>query len=355
MTVTDNTAILGVSVPIADIEKELRLLWEVDEARSNASLINFAVYSEKSGSLAENSDIVREITQEHACRAILIGMDRYLEESPIKTWITVHCHLAHGQKSVCCEQIAFHLTSHSKGRFRNIIFAHLQSDLPLVFWWQGELSRIFSEGLYRRIDRLVMNSSDWSDVKAGFETVRKAMSEVNLVVQDLAWTRIFHYRLAVASLYDDPIVEASLSATKRIRVEAHRNHKNSALQMVAWFTELSGWKRTQDLIAESNAEHTSYRFLKSNGELVDVELTYKEEGVPLAKFEVISDSVRVIISRGEGDKLLRHQLICGSHELDVDGPADSDECFELVGNQLSRGGKNSLFRRVLPHFLDLLD
>jgi len=162
MTVPHNTAILGVEVPIAEIEKELRQLWEVDSARTNASLMNLAVYSEKEGALGANSDIVRELTREHACRALLVGLDRSMEERSIRAWITAHCHLAHGQKSVCCEQIAFHLTGVSRGRFRNTVFAHLQSDLPLVFWWQGDLSPVFSEGLYRRIDRLIIDSSEWT-------------------------------------------------------------------------------------------------------------------------------------------------------------------------------------------------
>ena len=41
MTAPDNTAILGIPVSIENIEKELRQLWEVDDARTNASLMNF--------------------------------------------------------------------------------------------------------------------------------------------------------------------------------------------------------------------------------------------------------------------------------------------------------------------------
>jgi len=51
MTVLANTTALGTPVEIQDIEKELRQLWEKDEARTNASLMNFAVYSEQEGSL----------------------------------------------------------------------------------------------------------------------------------------------------------------------------------------------------------------------------------------------------------------------------------------------------------------
>ena len=144
----DYAMALGKEVAIADVDKELRLLWEEDKASTNASLINLAVYSEQKGAIIKNSEHVQIITREHACRAILIGIDRNNPDASIRAWITAHCHLSHGRKSVCCEQIAFQLTGKSTGRLRNTVFSHLNSDLPLVFWWQGELSSLFSERLY---------------------------------------------------------------------------------------------------------------------------------------------------------------------------------------------------------------
>ena len=38
---------LGIEVPVATIDRELRKLWEQDEARTNASLMNLVVFSEK--------------------------------------------------------------------------------------------------------------------------------------------------------------------------------------------------------------------------------------------------------------------------------------------------------------------
>ncbi|MFN7343291.1 MAG: glucose-6-phosphate dehydrogenase assembly protein OpcA, partial [bacterium] len=112
------------------------------------------VYSEKSGSLLENSRIINELTRDNACRAILVEIDRN-EAASLRAWITAHCHLSHGQKSVCCEQISFRLTGRVTGRFRNTVFSHLNSDLPLVFWWQGELSDVFTERLASVMDRLI--------------------------------------------------------------------------------------------------------------------------------------------------------------------------------------------------------
>jgi len=225
MTVLANTTALGKPVEIQNIEKELRQLWEKDEARTNASLMNFAVYSEQEGSLEQNSQIVNEITREHACRAILIGLDRDAESTNVDAWITAHCRLEGGQKSVCCEQVSFHLKGRKKGRFRNTIFSSLQSDLPLIFWWQGDLTDVFSEGLYRRIQRLVIDSSEWSDVAQNYERIQQAWAKGRgIVVQDLAWTRTYHYRLAVASLYDNQIVLDSLQATKSIFVKSQPKH-----------------------------------------------------------------------------------------------------------------------------------
>ena len=107
---------LGIEVPVSAIDGELRKLWEQDDARTNASLMNLVVYSEKAGALIENSNIIRDLTREHACRAILVGIDRNEPKPTLRAWITAHCHLADGRKSVCCEQIAFYLTGRVTGR-----------------------------------------------------------------------------------------------------------------------------------------------------------------------------------------------------------------------------------------------
>jgi len=354
MTVLDNITALGKEVPIDKIERELHQLWEADDARTNASLINLAVYSEKEGGLADNSEIVREITRENACRALLVGLDEKVEEVSVRAWITAHCHLAHGQKSVCCEQISFHLTGHSVGRFGNTIFAHLQSDLPLIFWWQGNLSCAFDESLYRRIDRLVIDSSSWDDASEQFNRVIEAIDNVNLAVQDLAWTRTYHFRLALASLYDDLKASDSLDNVSQVNLVVNPKHTSSGLQLLAWFVVMAGWTRSQDLISDE-ADSGSYRFLTKSGKLVDATIVVDEDSAPLGKMEVVADEVNICVSRESGSKYLHQQLNSGNHVIDVHSPADSEKNSELVADQLSRGGKNSLFKKVLPTFIELLN
>jgi len=85
-----------------------------------------------------------------------------------------------------------------------------------------------------------------------------------------------------------------------------------------------------------------------------VKIEHCDQGAPLAEFQVISDEVTVKVSRELNDDQLLHSIVTSSLTLESHGQADSDLSAELVTDQLSRGGKNSLYRRVFPTFIELL-
>src|SRR2546423_14196117 len=98
----------GLPIEIGKIDRELKKLWaEGGGAKTRASLINLAVYSEAPGSLPVNTRIISEITEDHACRAIVIGANPGAKENRVEAWINVHCHVSRsGSKQVCSEQLS---------------------------------------------------------------------------------------------------------------------------------------------------------------------------------------------------------------------------------------------------------
>lgn len=342
---------LGLEVPISAIESELKRLWEADQASTNASLMNLAVYSEDPRSLERNSEAIQALTREHACRAILIGMDRAAAEVAVTAWITAHCHLAHGRKSVCCEQLAFLLEGKAMGRLRNTVFAHLASDLPLVFWWQGELSDLFEPELYRRIDRLVFDSTEWSDLQAGYEQVRAAAEDVahGIVLQDLAWTRSFYFRVAVAGLFDDLVAQRALPEISEVRVVAQPSQRATALLLLAWLATQAGWE-----LSPTSGEGERFAFVSREGTGIVAELAWDREGAPLSRLELRAPDCEVVVSRDAGAVHLQQRLKSPSHELVRSGPAGGEGPVALVADQLSRGGRNELLRKVWPVFFAML-
>ncbi len=356
---TAGTAQLGLEVPIGSIEGELKKLWEADEASTNASMMNLAIYSEDPDSLERNSRAIRELTREHACRAILIGMDRQAPEIRIKSWITAHCHLAHGQKSVCCEQLSFLLEGKAIGRLRNTVFAHLASDLPLVFWWQGELSDLFEPALYGLIDCLVFDSTKWADPLPGFKLIEEAAgdSRNRTAVQDLAWTRSNHFRLAVAGLFDDLVAQRALPEVNEVRLVAHPGQRTTALLLIAWLATQAGWRPGLELgIAAERAAGCAecFRLESREGRSIAVKVEWKEDSAPLGHLEIRAPGCEVSVWRERGSGHLRQRLECPGHQLALSGPADAEDEVALIAEQLSRGGKDALFRKVWPAFLELL-
>lgn len=350
---------LGQEVPVDGIHKALRQLWAQDEARTNACLINLAVYSEQKGSLQKNSAIVRDLTREHACRALLIEMDRSATEASIRSWITAHCHLSGGKKSVCCEQISFALTGVSRGRLRNTVFAHLTSDLPLILWWQGELSPIFEERLYSVVDRFVFDSSDWSAPVKSFEILEQSLTSGRvLTVQDLAWTRTFHYRLAVASLFDDPLAQSALPRIDAVEITHHPKHRSAALQLLAWLAVQAGWRKGLELQLAVNKKHGNREgisFERKTGEAVAATLIAEETSAPIGLLRIRGGGMEIAIDRAPQSPHIHMRLSVGDHITESIAPAGCDDCGMLIGEQLARGGKNSLFLKILPMFRSLLE
>lgn len=339
---------LGIEVPVASIDKELRKLWEQDEARTNASLMNLVVYSEKHGALLENSAIIRNLTREHACRAILVEIDRDEPIPSLRAWLTAHCHLAHGHKSVCCEQIAFFLTGKVTGRFRNTVFAHLNSDLPLVFWWQGELSDILTERLVSVMDRLIVDSSTWADPAASFRRIEEtAQNNPDLILQDHAWTRTWQFRLGVASIFDDPAAQQSLPALDTVELAYHPRHRNSALQLLAWLAIQSGWRKR-----ESGGR---FAFTTSGGTPLAILLQENSSGSALSSLVLRAGNRVARVTQAAGADHVERRIEAPGYSVSSLSPADPSGPEELVALQLARGGRNSLFRKILPHFREMLE
>jgi glucose-6-phosphate dehydrogenase assembly protein OpcA len=347
-TIPDVCPELGIEIPVSEIDRELRKLWEQDEARTNASLMNLVVYSEKNGALIENSEIIRELTREHACRALLVGIDRNDPQPGLRAWITAHCHLADGHKSVCCEQIAFHLTGKVTGRFRNTVFSHLNSDLPLIFWWQGELSEILTERLVAVIDRLIIDSSSWADPAASFRMIQEAsQGNSDLVIQDHAWTRSWQFRVGIASLFDDPAAQEALPNISSVEIIHHPDHRNSALQVLSWLAVQAGWKDAE--------KDGSFALKTSSGALISVSLQEDASAPPLGSVTIRAGETTVQVDQKPGSSHVERKVESGSYRAISLSPIDPVSPADLVAVQLARGGKNSLYQKILPRFRAMLE
>lgn len=316
---------LGLETPISRIESELKKLWENDEAKTRASLINLAIYTEDSSVLADDNALLDRVAAEHSCRALLILALPEAQPPRARAWIQALCRPYHGRQAVCSEQISFVLEGGDATQVQNIVFAHLNSDLPLVVWWQADITKHFHERFYSRIDTLIIDSARWSDPAPQFDALLTALGEetARFDVRDLAWTRSHLMRTALAGCFQDANALQNLSKLRKLTITHLKGQRMTALLLAAWIN------RRLDMSLE-------------------LELIEKDSGPALQRLILEGEGVRGDVRRDCDSSFVHVCTSCGQHEHKELLPADADSDAELVNEQLSRRGGSTLYSGMLP-------
>ena len=314
---------------------------------TRASLINLAVFSARSDSLARNTEIISQITQEHACRALVIATDEDAKEGSVQAWISAHCHVTRtGKKQVCSEQISFLLPGNTAALLPNLVFAHLDSDLPFYLWWQDELPSDIDPQLWAWVDRLLFDSHAWSDFEEQMRLLEIAQIEARhrIVLCDLNWTRLLHWRSALAQFFDCASTRKQLYAINRVEVSHGKSYRVTAMLFVGWLAGQLGWR-----IAEGSSKD-SLSFTTPADKPVAVRLVATGD-TGLSHCSVFAGSREFTVTRAGADLL----KVCSRPSTEEQLiPAHGDDVVELVRNELERGGPHHVYLRAVEAVRDLL-
>ena len=352
MPAAAETYSLGAPVEIGNIEQELKKLWQDGEgAMTRASLMNLAIYSEKPGSLNTNTQLMARITEDHACRAIVIEADCNAEEDGVTACISAHCHVSRaGSKQVCSEQISFLLKRGCATQLPSIVLSHLDSDLPLYLWWQEEFREPIDPQLWTWVDRVIYDSHLWTDFHSQIRLLERTQEETNqrIVPCDLNWTRLDHLRFALAQFFDHPASHHRLNKISKVRIDFAPGFRSTALLFAGWLAAQLDWHIDQEKPARD------LRFVTSSGRTIDVDLR-KREGQPVHKIAVTSGEVEFRVTYADcGDLLEVSRAHNGKKRMPQLMPAGDNDPVGLIGEELLRGGPHGVYLKALNCVRDLL-
>lgn len=336
---TDVSFSPGIAVPIGAIERELGRVWEESgAAKTRASLINLAIYNEKPGSLEANSAIIGAIAGEHAMRAILIESDPSQPGSRAEAWISMHCYLR-GSKggSVCSEQIAFQLGGEAARSLQSVVFSHLDSDLPLVLWWQADFHPPIDGKLWQWVDRLLFDSRHWKKPSVQFQFITQItnLTETKLALCDLNWARSLPVRQALAGMFDSPATLPELQLIRSLHIDHAPGSRSTALLLIGWIADRLGWVLTD---ASQNPTFTDPK----KG-IIRVTLSEKEG----------ASITRMLLNSEKGTFELTHEPGSGLYITNAKSDtfpsmgrvvrAAREETREILLAELARGGRHPLY------------
>jgi glucose-6-phosphate dehydrogenase assembly protein OpcA len=331
----------GMPVEVAQVNRSLKKLWEQEvDVMTRASSINFAVYSEAADALNFNTRLMAEITRDHACRVILLAANPSARKQRVQAWISAHCHVTRaGGRQVCSEQIAFLIEKGGPDVIRNILFSHLDSDLPLYLWWQGQFSNQIDHQLWNWVDRVFFDSHSWREPTEQIKLLRGsvATSRTRTVLCDLNWRRLIYYRFAIAQFFDHPWALEQRDFVRTMEIGHDPEYWTTAVLLVSWLASQLGWK----LEAKGDAE---YRFkLGSSANTISVKLVALP-GPSIGRVKIgFNEGGLDVVWKGD---FLEASLI-NQQQIKQMLPAGGASIANLVDEELMRGGEHRTYLNAL--------
>jgi len=338
---------IGMPVEIGQIGKALGKLWEdSDDTKTRASLTNLAIYTEDTSSVARNTELIAEIAGEHACRAILVFANPDAPEPLAKAWINAHCHMVGKGRQICSEQITFQIDGAMIADMPSVVFSHLDSDLPLYFWRQGEFRKRLNEKLWSRVDRLIYDSADWTHVAEQFVIVRQIcnFTESRTVLCDLNWSRLLGTRFALAQIFDHSCALSRLKTIKRVSITSA--HRLTGILLLGWLAAQLGWKY-QSLLGKEF-------FASKDGAHIDFEIKEAAGAAISECFFQCADAEFKITRETNSDFF--HVGMTGPETPDEPllVSAGKSRLADILLSELARGGRHPLYFKALDAIQPLL-
>ncbi len=339
----------GIPVEVGKIQRELKKLWQDShEMATRASRLNLVIFSTAEQSLRANTALVEQVAKQHALRALLIASKPQTNETRVRAWVNAHCQVSkNGQKQRCSEQIAIQLEGEARtsGLVPNLVFSHLDSDLPLYFWRQGHFSSSPSEQLMAWVDCLIYDSADWPEPGAQFAIIKKLAAAANLEngLADLNWTRLKGLRSAVAQFFDAPDAQASLATLDALEITHAPGARAQAILLAGWLGVQLGWQ------VAGGSPWRQAGFQATDGRAVAV--TFHEQTGPGIGKVVLraSEGGNFVVSRDAESKFFNTCAHCGTagREQNQVLPSGPEDLAELVSDELVQGGGHRVYSKVL--------
>ena len=353
MASTTETFSPGMPVEISQIDRELKKLWDAgDGVMTRASLMNLAVYSEAPGSLGKNTAMIAQIAENHACRAIVIAADPAAPENRVEAWISAHCHVSRaGRKQICSEQLSFFLQGKQCGLLPNIVFAQLDSDLPLCLWWQEEFRAPLDPQLWAWVDRVIYDSQTWRDFDEQMQLVETAQQEAKnrIILCDLNWVRLVQFRIALAQFFDHPATYHHLKEIKALEIEHAPGFRSTALLLVGWMAAQLTWERHG-----RNERSLGFRKVDDAREWHIAVSLRETKGEPISSCKLTTESAEFRVEHKPGADLLDVSFgRTGGRHMEQVLPAGNNDPVALVQEELMRGGPHRVYLRAVAQVHDL--
>ncbi len=224
----------GTARGLAEIEQVLARIWSDPDFQAatgghadrrvaaRTSVLNLVVLAQRPELAERSAAIVARLSGRHPSRTIIVAVADPEGPSELAADIEVHCTMPRREAPETFTELIYLRAGGEGGRHvASYVAPLLVHDLPVTMWWPGDaaLGAPHAHELLGLADRLVVDGASWSG--NGLDRLRQlvALAERDdLAVFDFALVRQARWREAIASVFDDPELRATLDRIQTITV-----------------------------------------------------------------------------------------------------------------------------------------
>lgn len=358
----------GTDVDVSAVERELAELWRRITAQSDGaagartSILNLIVYAKDENEADRISSELRQCTDRHPSRTIILVGDRHVSHSSVDARVTTYCVPSKSHSGLCYEELVFTGRGRAADHLSSMVIPFVIPGLPKYLWWPGQPAfghRVFHQ-LLSVADQLIVDSAQFNTPADGIANLA-LLSRAKQGINDFNWARLRPWREIIAQFFDGPHWAPYAYGIRTISMEYasgtsdYRRAVVGTLLTLGWLAEELGWEPESTLDTPLSRDFSmsvlqgervidiDLRFRDHGpdvaGHLMAVEFVADPKGVPPARFKVVrSDDLRradVSATIHEGTDI--HRAVPLELETDAD----------LLTHELEMAGHDHLYERIL--------
>jgi glucose-6-phosphate dehydrogenase assembly protein OpcA len=150
--------------------------------------------------VAAAEDVLAGLAERHPSRTIVLFPAPEADDG-LEGGVELQCYPVGDGRSVCVETIRIRVGGTRWRAPASIVQPLLVSDLPVFLRWRGQppFGEPHFEQLVDVVDRLIVDSTEWSDLPGAYGRLVEIFDRV--AVSDIAWARTSRWRPQLASLW----------------------------------------------------------------------------------------------------------------------------------------------------------
>jgi glucose-6-phosphate dehydrogenase assembly protein OpcA len=282
----------GTDVDAGTVQGQIGSVWkDVTQQGSyktaiRTSILNLVVFAHDREEAHRLSDELRNCSQRHPSRTIILVADRLHAGTSIDAEVMVYC-TSGGSVPLCYEEII--VTGHGRAadHLASAATPLLLPELPTYLWWPGQPP--FGHRMFHRLlsiaDQLVVDSGQFSLPGDGFANLAHLV-QGRQGVNDFNWGRLTAWREVVAQFFDGPTWSPYAYDVRSVELEFgtgaddFRRATAGLLLLLAWVSTGLGWEPETTL--EGLASQAQTLSVLQGERLIEIHLRFRDHGPRLA-------------------------------------------------------------------------